>query len=466
MSYSEEFEMNVTESDSNKKRKSDLLLQRNYNQNFMERSHSPSKLHSNTTVINMSFIDPNDDFRKHSVIIIHKCLNNISNSWEWISSARDRKSFVFKEENLEKVRCFMETNQLNIGQLNVRVSFTENKTMNRVKGIFYCPELIAITDEDVMEELKDQNVLEFYRFKKPNRNGEMYQTGLYSATFKGTTRPEYLNISFVRVKVSASYQRPLQCNHCFVFGHSKKNCNKSDLNICPSCSSEMEKDTEHNCTIKCVNCQDSHPSLSKSCPQYIFEQDVIYLKTDQCLSYPEAKRRMELRKGSTTYAEAADRGNLASKVIELQKVIQTQSNEIKMKTKKINQLEAGMKSQSVEIKRLKVQADKSVSLEVELSQLKEDHQLVLYQTLSKHSEILQEATDNTNALEVLNEQLRDKNAAISRKLSIDSELVDIFNLYIKKKNLTDDFKSFLDKHRKSNENKNLSQTSSSGEVQH
>lgn len=215
----------------------------------------------------------------------------------------------------------MAINQLTIGQKTVKVSFTENKTLSRIKGIFFCPEITAISDEDIMEELKDQNVIELYRFKKQNKNGDMYETGLYSATFKGTFRPEFLNMSFIRAKVSPSYQRPLQCNHCFMFGHSKKNCNKIDSNICPSCAYEVEENVEHICVIKCVNCQDLHPSMSKLCPQYKFEQEIIYLKTDQCLSYPEAKRRLEAKKGTNTYAEAADRGSLASKLIELQKTI-------------------------------------------------------------------------------------------------------------------------------------------------
>lgn len=131
-----------------------------------------------------------------------------------------------------------------------------------------------------------------------------------------------------------------------------------------------------------------------------------------------------------------------------------------MKTKKISQLETTMRNQNSEIKKLKEQADKAVSLEVELAQVKEQHQLELYQTLTSHSELIQNANDNANALDVMNEGLREKIVVLSRKLSIDSELVNIFNLYAKNNNLTEDFKAFLEK----NKSKNGKKSNNTGDL--
>ncbi|XP_071138259.1 uncharacterized protein [Mytilus edulis] len=73
------------------------------------------------------------------------------------------------------------------------------------------------------------------------------------------------------------------------FGHGSKQCRGKQR--CFKCSDEGHEGTNCNSeSSKCVNCGESHFSSSRDCPVYLKEKNIIKIKTERNISYPEAKQ--------------------------------------------------------------------------------------------------------------------------------------------------------------------------------
>ncbi|VDI49927.1 Hypothetical predicted protein [Mytilus galloprovincialis] len=72
-------------------------------------------------------------------------------------------------------------------------------------------------------------------------------------------------------------------------GHGSKQCRGKQR--CFKCSDEGHEGTNCNSeSSKCVNCGESHFSSSRDCPAYLKEKNIIKIKTERNISYPEAKQ--------------------------------------------------------------------------------------------------------------------------------------------------------------------------------
>ncbi|VDI62158.1 Hypothetical predicted protein [Mytilus galloprovincialis] len=73
------------------------------------------------------------------------------------------------------------------------------------------------------------------------------------------------------------------------FGHGSKQCRSTQR--CFKCSDEGHEGTNCNSeSSKCVNCGESNFSSSRDCPVYLKEKNIIKIKTERNISYPEAKQ--------------------------------------------------------------------------------------------------------------------------------------------------------------------------------
>ena len=79
--------------------------------------------------------------------------------------------------------------------------------------------------------------------------------------------------------------------------------------MCRKCAKSHElTDTDCNEPPSCVNCKGAHPAFDRRCPKWIFEKEVVAVKTKNKLSFGEARKVVEARcpagASGNTYANA------------------------------------------------------------------------------------------------------------------------------------------------------------------
>lgn len=218
------------------------------------------------TVIKIRFKNHNFDFKEVSPFAIHKFLDTISTTWDWIHKRFEKKMLVFKERDKANVQKFLKIKTFYYKNQNYDVKFEENISHHTSDGVIYCRPLLVMSDEYLLQKLVNQNVKSLYRFKKKSMNG-IYETGLFFLTFTGNVKADYVVIHGFTLPVTSSFQddTSTQCKHCFMIGHKASNCFRRHSTICPKCNKNV-KNHEANCQIKCINCGGDHLSSStKDC---------------------------------------------------------------------------------------------------------------------------------------------------------------------------------------------------------
>ena len=66
------------------------------------------------------------------------------------------------------------------------------------------------------------------------------------------------------------------------------------MSTCQNCG-EDEHGTGCNTQGKCANCLEAHPSASRDCYYYKFENEVLSIQAKERVSYPDAKRQVSTR---------------------------------------------------------------------------------------------------------------------------------------------------------------------------
>lgn len=86
-----------------------------------------------------------------------------------------------------------------------------------------------------------------------------------------------------------------QCYKCGRLGHSTKFCNNPPT--CITCGQPEHKDDSASCQLpaKCTNCNGSHKSLDRSCPEVIKRKNIARLMASEGLDFFTAKRQLEER---------------------------------------------------------------------------------------------------------------------------------------------------------------------------
>ena len=105
-----------------------------------------------------------------------------------------------------------------------------------------------------------------------------------------------------KVKVDTYIPNPLRCFKCQRYGHHKMNC-KREL-ACARCGVVGHEDKE--CTSKphCVNCDGDHGSFSRDCTAWKKEKEIQTIKITRGISFPEARKIVELTNNTPTTAIA------------------------------------------------------------------------------------------------------------------------------------------------------------------
>lgn len=177
-------------------------------------------------------------------------------------------------------------------------------TLNTVQVIIHDVDTVDMNEEELLKELEGQNIVSIRRITKFIQ-GSKVNTPLLVLSFSGSFLPSFVYFGVVRVSVRQYYNTPLQCYKCGYFGHSNKNCSKRET--CLNCGENHGIDPANPCRApsKCVNCHGNHPSRFKKCPVYEREVNVIRVKTDQNITFKEARTIVNPISNQRTYANIA-----------------------------------------------------------------------------------------------------------------------------------------------------------------
>lgn len=175
---------------------------------------------------------------------------------------------------------------------NIEIEIAMDNNLNKSKGTIRSFEAGFCSEENLINNLKSQNVTEIQRFTR--RDGT--KTSLYFVTFSTLKIPENIYIGYECCKVEMFIPKPLRCFKCLKYGHSKTKCRSEEGEICNNCGDKRHETDLDSVTkrclrqSKCVNCSGDHSSLSQTCPTFIKEKEICLIKVKQNISYYEAKK--------------------------------------------------------------------------------------------------------------------------------------------------------------------------------
>ena len=194
----------------------------------------------------------------------------------------------------------------------IRLQVSPHNSLNSKKGVIRCADFKGMTEDDLQEELKYQGVTHVNRIKI-TKNGKKENTNTFILTFDTHELPKTIKAGYLRLAVSQYIPNPLRCFKCQKFGHHKDKC-RSKM-TCQICSEEGHDSRDCGKDPKCVNCEGKHTSNSKDCPAWKKQKNIIKIKIEKNISFPEARRLCEAGNvaGPVTYAQAVAATSLASK---------------------------------------------------------------------------------------------------------------------------------------------------------
>lgn len=260
------------------------------NQYDIEFPSQPNKRYKPNSVSGLNITEVNKSIADFSIFDINNTLTKLHPNWKFISINREKTLLIFSVLSERTAKSIIEVNSININNVDVAAKFIWHPTLNTIKGIIYCREIIGFSNEFLVENLASQNVTEVYRMTR--REGiNVIPTGLFIITFNAKSIPRSIKIAFLNVNVETYFPNPMQCLHCLKLGHTKRGCKKIDENpACTKCGSH-EEHTE--CSNFCINCHGDHPSKYKKCEKFLAEKEIIKIKTNKNISFPEARKIFE-----------------------------------------------------------------------------------------------------------------------------------------------------------------------------
>lgn len=215
--------------------------------------------------------------------------------------------------------------------------------LNVSRCVISCFEAIRMEEKDVLLGLISQGVIRVQRITR-KEHGKPVNTSALILTFNRSNFPSHVKIGVLRVATRPYYPNPLLCYGCVRYGHPRVRC--PGPKRCLNCSADHELAEDEQCAAAahCINCGGPHRPNNRQCPVYKKEVEVIRLKVDHNLTYPEARKRVETGTGSYAAAAAqqtADR----KKLEELEKKMEEKDAQIaqllevmKKKDEKIDKL--------------------------------------------------------------------------------------------------------------------------------
>lgn len=219
----------------------------------------------------------------YNPFVVKKSIEAISKK---ILSIKEMRSgdLLVAVANKTVAQRFFSVNKL--GDVNVKI--TSHTHLNSVQGRIFSRKIIDLDESYLLEQLKDENVIEVKKLKKKIGDNYVY-SGAAILKFDLVERPKYIHIGWEQTTVKEHIPNPMRCQTCQMIGHTKKHCKNAETPICRDCGKTQH---EEKCESKfCVNCKvDTHPSYDTECEEFRKAKSILKIRNEnRCTSY-EAKR--------------------------------------------------------------------------------------------------------------------------------------------------------------------------------
>ncbi|XP_055614562.1 uncharacterized protein LOC129760903 [Uranotaenia lowii] len=190
---------------------------------------------------------------------------------------------------------------------NTIIEIIDHPNLNKRLGMVYQPETMDVPEEELLKQLANQGVLAVRKITKFVEKKQV-NTPLIVLTFGSTRLPKEVFFGWMKVSVRTYYESPMICRNCLEYRHTKKRC--SQPTRCTRCS-QNHSNMENTCKEKfrCPHCpeeENEHSAAGRKCPLYRHEEAVIRCKTDESISWAEARRRIGSPNAKPTYASVTD----------------------------------------------------------------------------------------------------------------------------------------------------------------
>lgn len=173
------------------------------------------------------------------------------------------------------------------GEIGIKI--IEHPNLNLSRGTIYCPDLIALTDEEILENLRDSRVVSLKRVKRKISQEVSKDTGAFILTFDLTQIPTTMDVGFYKCRVRQYIPSPLRCANCLKFGHVEDKCRGNK--VCSDCAQLYYDESPCKSKVVCVNCRQDHNSWSKKCQIYEDEFEIQRIRITERISMREARRK-------------------------------------------------------------------------------------------------------------------------------------------------------------------------------
>lgn len=157
------------------------------------------------------------------------------------------------------------------------------------------------------------------------------------------------------------------CYSCFSYGHTRVRCPGPQR--CVNCSNNFHGEECGEASF-CRNCKGDHRPTNRQCLVYKKEVEVIKIKVRDNLSFPEARKRVELQAGGSYAQVAAQQNEFEKKLKVLEVAMLHKDKEIarlqeksKKKDEKIEQMMNFLKQSKQSQERIRHNSEKIVSQE-------------------------------------------------------------------------------------------------------
>ncbi|GFW28621.1 uncharacterized protein TNCV_2317691 [Trichonephila clavipes] len=237
----------------------------------------------------------NNDMSKKSPFAIHKALIGIGGEPKSVKRLRSGDLLIETNSALQ-TKSFLLAKSF----LYSPITISPHKTLNSCRGVISESDLLTTPDTEILDGFSDQGVIQVRRItiKKDN---SVIPTKHLILTFNRPKLPTTIKVGYLNCKIRPYIPNPLRCFRCQRFGHSQTSC-RGQL-TCSRCASAGHSSTDCTLEPKCINCSQSHPSNSKLCPKWKLEKQIQEIRTNNNISYIEAKKLLPPQLPQT-YAQA------------------------------------------------------------------------------------------------------------------------------------------------------------------
>lgn len=260
--------------------------------------------------------------------IISKTIKQHCGQIENAYSEQKGTSMVLKVRGKRQVTSLLSLTKLIDG---TEIDIVQHESKNQVRGVVSCGRSLDCTDPELLDGMSDQGVVNVRRIIGKDRK----PSATMILTFQGTELPKHVFFGFTRAPVKTYVPAPMQCFTCYKFGHTKARCQAKP--ICRICSKEHElvldenQRTICNNATFCINCSGNHSPAMRTCPKYVEEQEITKIRSEQDVSFGEARKILNARQ-INTYATAVAGSTAAGSVVQ-QRISAAQAQESDVVTK-------------------------------------------------------------------------------------------------------------------------------------